>query len=1026
MQAEVLVVNDDFGSRTREEIINSESMGSDLLMIGISQNKRSYTTEYINYINRLANLPSSLLLLSPSDEFEEISLFENVLISTKREIIEIESVELTNLPFLENKIVANRIETLDTDCMNMGHAFIDKSINKIILSFLSIQLEMKDFVSRNSHFLENKLGENGVHQATKIIRQNHQFFLDKLVSQIEHRQDGLLQELKNDLKQGIAELLSQINHYIDQAPDSVAISYFNSEHKEREINFPYKKFVAYYFKSLVKPAIKEQLDLLEESIVDQMVSIRELLFGINDTYEKLELTKGENVYAVIKDFDQQINGFNELEINLSRLKEFSNASLLQAFRDLSLSMAADMNDVSNIREAKKKIKTKIVNLDEYFNSYAEYFGDGILLLNNTMYLDAYLLSTKNKVKSIVKNTNKEISTIIDEELLTPLNELISIADQVILDPEIEFNPVQLPDKIGVQNIISDSWKKIMDLLNNFSEDLEIPKDIFNAEGNLAFSEYNAIRVNLKKSSNYYIDTLFYEPYFREIQQLEKNIKSSITDSKEAYSLLVFQINNQKNQNLIDEFNPVSDQELFTKLRSQLSTIKDKVNVALQRVDHFSMIHLQDAFSKLFYHSISDSESKISSEQRQDTGRKITTGISNAIKHSKESLYNLIAYLINSSSSGALRKYLNTKEKSYTQSSQVLELIESALPNQKAYDKVPLFYRKLMNSEANINEEFWVAREAEMGLIHGGLQRHKRGFGGAILIKGVHGAGKTTITKYAVDHYLDKKNTIWIDPPLRGSTDVNVFSKRIQDLVNSQDDIDDLFNNMTYDSTIVINDMELWWERRSGGDEVLNKIIELIQVYSSKVLFILNCNMNSFNIIKKLVPMEDNCQSIIDCEPFNSKELQQLIISRHKSSGILFSYKDSSEESISQLSLSLLFNSYFNVSNGIPGVALNTWKSNIIDSEEDTIIIKKPQNPNYSILMDLPPDWLTILALFIQHKNLDIEKLLRISALPLEEISTILLNLKNAGLIVYKNETIMALGRISEPFIVDTCLTKGII
>jgi hypothetical protein len=332
----------------------------------------------------------------------------------------------------------------------------------------------------------------------------------------------------------------------------------------------------------------------------------------------------------------------------------------------------------------------------------------------------------------------------------------------------------------------------------------------------------------------------------------------------------------------------------------------------------------------------------------------------------------------------------------------------------------------MNSDANINDEFWVPREIEIGRIKEGLQKHKRGFGGAILIHGVNGAGKTAISRYAVDHLFEKKNILWIDPPIGGSTDLGVFYKKIQDLIGSQDDILDIFNNMTYETAVVINDMELWWERRVGGDEVLNKIIELIQIYSSKVLFIVNCNTYSFNIIKRLVPFEDNCQSIIECKPFNAKELQQLIISRHNSSGMIFSYKDSDEESLSHLSLSLLFNSYFNASNGIPGVALNTWKSSIVDSQDDTIYIKKPENPSYSILLDLQPDWLIILALFIQHKQLDIEKLLRISAYPIEELRIMVLNLKNAGLIVYKNENVMTLGRVSEPFIADTCLTKGII
>jgi len=189
---------------------------------------------------------------------------------------------------------------------------------------------------------------------------------------------------------------------------------------------------------------------------------------------------------------------------------------------------------------------------------------------------------------------------------------------------------------------------------------------------------------------------------------------------------------------------------------------------------------------------------------------------------------------------------------------------------------------------------------------------------------------------------------------------------------------------------------------------------------------LNCNIHSFNIMKKLVAIEDNCVSIVKCNAFNAKELKQLILSRHNSSGIHFNYKNSHEESVSQLSMSLLFNSYFNVTRGIPGVALNTWKYNIVDNKDEVIIIQKPVNTNHEFLLDLQPNWLIILSLFIQYKQMDIEKLTRISGYPIEEVKTLILNLHNAGILVYKNETVITLGRIVEPLIVETCLAKGII
>ncbi len=1028
INAEVKVINNDFGSHSREEIINTESMGADLLLLGISQNKSSYSTEYIKYINRLSNLPSSFLLLSPANEFDEISLFKNLQSKVKVEEFNKESSAIVDLPDFKSNIISNRIENLDADCMKLGRKFIDKSFSKVIGTVQTLELELKYIATQNKSSLTKEIEEGGKHNFVKIISRNHQLYLRKIAHQFKQRNEGLLNELKNDLRQSISELISGINNYIYDIPDSVTISYLANNNKTKEINFKYKKGLTHYVNTLVKPELKQQLNLLEEITVEQIVQTRTLLFGINDSYEKLEFTKGENFEETINGLHLQLIEFDALENNLIQFKKHTDSMLMQAFRNVSMSIGSDMDEVQQKGITKKYSTLKNENDDEYFASYAEHFGPGITLLNNTLSLDAYLLSIKTVAKNIIKSGNKKINDIISEKLLVHIDKLIEVTSQVIANPEIEFKPVQLPDTIEIQNLFVEAWNKITEIQYNFDEDVTIPEAIFDKNGNLHFSEYSALQVNLKKSSNYYLDTLFYEPYYRTLQKLENTLRSSIIETKEAHSLVIFNLNNQKNIILNENITAQTDQQIYNKLLQQIIKVKDKVCNEIDHLDHFSMVYLHDAFSKLFYHSIAESERKISSEKREQTSKKLSAIISNSINNARTRFSNFIVYLINSSSSGMLisRKYLTTQEKSFARTSDVLSLIEKLLPNQKTYNKVPSFYRNLMKSSSKINDGFWVPREIEIEKIKNTLLKHKRGFGGALLIKGVHGAGKTAISRYATAHMFKKKNIFWIDAPIGGSTDVEDFYQAIKNAVMSQDSISDIFNNMTFDTAIVINDLELWWERRTGGDEVLLKILELIQVYSNKIFFILNCNIHSFNIIKKLVPLEDNCLSIVECEPFNANELKELIISRHKSSGIRFNYKDVPEQSVSQLSLSLLFNSYFNTTKGIPGIALNTWKSNIVDTKDETILIKKPEHPNQDILLEMQSDWLIILSLFIQHKQMDEAKLVRVSGYSADKIKVLLLNLKNSGLIVHTNSKVLRLGRISEPLIVETCLTKGII
>jgi hypothetical protein len=141
---------------------------------------------------------------------------------------------------------------------------------------------------------------------------------------------------------------------------------------------------------------------------------------------------------------------------------------------------------------------------------------------------------------------------------------------------------------------------------------------------------------------------------------------------------------------------------------------------------------------------------------------------------------------------------------------------------------------------------------------------------------------------------------------------------------------------------------------------------------------------------------------------------------------MLKYKGEDEDSLSQLKLSVLFNSYFNSSEGVPGVALNTWKSNVVFANSEEISIKKPISSKTEKISELPADWWVVIALFLQHKIINVAKLSRVTGFTTDESEKIINGLFNAGIIVAKSSNAFTLGRIIEPYLVDECLQKGII
>lgn len=106
--------------------------------------------------------------------------------------------------------------------------------------------------------------------------------------------------------------------------------------------------------------------------------------------------------------------------------------------------------------------------------------------------------------------------------------------------------------------------------------------------------------------------------------------------------------------------------------------------------------------------------------------------------------------------------------------------------------------------------------------------------------------------------------------------------------------------------------------------------------------------------------------------------------------------------------------------------MNAWIKNIAKADDQNIYLNKPKLSNPDILNSLDKDWLIIIALVIQHKNMSAEKLARVMGMSHDDAENAFDKLINAGILEVRENTVYMLNRYLEPFLVKVCFENGII
>ena len=622
--------------------------------------------------------------------------------------------------------------------------------------------------------------------------------------------------------------------------------------------------------------------------------LRPLLISVDEQLDVIERKINDNNFSQeeIHEFEKSLTeDISRIESELTGLEELNRKRLLVEYRknlQLLTNVLEGINVnsvVSKMQKDKKFHKSLAIKISSFAESWHE---DSSTYLNK-IYLDVLMQSYKN----IIKDKLAEFETVFLNDIHTGLLKKLAEVKSKLEKMDEDLSGIQ---GLRLSVSLSEEYPHIVSEFDTVTTEFrevenELPESLILAEfpntGKKQHYSDNSEQITLpiRKITGYVIATKFIGSANDLLGKTMESIRDSIYKMNELLSLTRFNL-----ENINSETEDRSG--MFLQIRNEtirrLSREETKIE-ALKKELLLSMGKLlEETFDALSSHRIKDIFDKYSRFNIDSKGRAVKTKLDLSILYMNNLIKKRSARLLYSKSEGILlaKKYITSKDQA-SKKEKILDLIDKVAPKPDVLKELPHYYKNLFSGRSSIGEDFWIPRTAESARFDKAIKRFQSGVRGGIMLLGERNAGKTALCRYVAMDHFDEDKVHHIFPMPGGSVSTKDFRAQLQKSTNLTAGISEIFDTLPYGSVIVIHDLEMWWERSEQGFELINLILDLISQFSYKCLFIVNMNPFTFELIGSIHQMENLFTSIINCQPFNSQELKEMVMRRHRSSGLKF-------------------------------------------------------------------------------------------------------------------------------------------
>jgi len=1055
IEAEIKIINNQIAQKEFYDLVRIESKKTDLIYVGIPEIETNKELEFVEKTSKLLLDIGTVVLVKAS------SFFKTTVFVPKEQIIPISifNEKLDDIVISKSaEVEGYNIKKDYKDILNE----INQKINVLSIDINNrfLSLSIKDYLKISEEYIQSQINKIKELNNSKDSLQLNEIFnsansiFDKL-NKISEKNNKHYYEVINYFQKNISEIINEL-------PDNLYVEYDKNELKKKKndsISTKWKKTRLKFYskfngggiktKIKFKKFLKNKLTLISDEAIKNFISnwdnqIFEVFLTYKELHQSLQLciqldkSNKKNECTWLK------NDIDKIEEIAYRFSDNKNKILnqLSGFYHILNKEIADklaeyfsnfnLNNLIKLTKPEKASQKNTINLLSEFTDRSlklhNFYYNELKLETNLIQLNIELYRLSSKVISDLDNNINKILSKNIKTIKSNINNVIKQSAEKEINKNEEFEDIIETDFENIHSLINDVIKKYIkeiDIsLSIVDEKTEVFENNISEEGDT--KKILSYRLAEELIANNYT-TILYQILETLPNQL-KEIENDILNNNRLIKYSIFtKIDDNKPKSKEIDIKSFLDNKLIEieDINNNIKLIKEEIKEKIRKNYGLTFEKLQ------LYNFKKDANNWNQLLPKSDAISRISK-----IKNYYSKVTSFIDVQVNQfwykqSEAVILANQLTNNEISEDLSlNKILDLTEKVTIKKNVEKQLPFYYKHLFLDKNYYNKDFWFGRKEETQRAEKAYERFKNKFQAALLVTGEKNSGKSFFINNFCQNQ-EKVNTYYITNVIGGSTDEKQFLKALQTATKTDGDYKTIFKSIKKNSIIVIEDLELWWEKTENGNKVITEIYQLIADYSKKVFFIISANTYSYRIINQLVPANYIFLDIIKCTPLNAKILQEIIMFRHESSGLEFSLIGKKNNYIAQkeftsLNYAKLFSKYFNYSNGNIGTALLNWVSNINEINKSELIMQNPKSINASVLDLLDNYNLLILNQFVIHNKLKINRLVRILQTEKHILNDKLEFLKRTGILVIDNHKVLEINPYLNTQIVNLLKDKEVL
>lgn len=1068
--AAVRVINNGIENLPEEVIIKAHSSQTDLTIIELPETGKQYNAGMIEITSAMVAQLKTCLLIRSSSHFDDLNFSPRLQAEEADEQLlqTPHSSVLTKLNTASREIIANEV-------YNAGQALEGILLGYAGKAFDSQQNKLNDFFSELSGFSEKILDQlqktiksvNHAERPKAFLRILNDFSYHSQKRILDYK-SALIEDQKAHLEKANEALVSDLHLFLSSTPEFLRIKLLPSDFviKDHDTWFGIVKkrlqkiYVkttgrSIYFKLRLSQSVNYFLffkriesasELLKKFAFTSLGKVAGLRKILSDLHELIEFARLETEDSGNQALVRISHERSKIMAQIASLETQAINFRLHAGNSLLSDLLVDLQQFSDyldktesdgkIRKQLLLLRKKTKEQEEEFNSLAAAWGKNIELFLNKAILDFILLWLRSRIDSKIRKYHHDFFIIPEKQIFRPFKSFIEVVqkarDTNFLDnaADLHLDPGLLKSP-GLLDFYSDLFAEIKELFAEMPEKMEIGS-MESAEridkGEL--SEPDPVEVDLRKITGFYLSNLLIDRMKTIGRETENQIQQCLIRTKDLVKLINFSLSS-------DNYNPESNEEvldrektvlLFQEFLSGLSNEEQQIRNILENFYRSFDKGLNLAFEPLSSALLSQTSHQLKQKIQIKGQSRFRRLLNHQFDKCNKVVQEGIVNLLYSKSKGIVwASQFEDSQTAKLSNRDMLTFVGAITPHADIIRELPYFYSTLFSGLSGTSIDFWVGMEAQIEEGGQAIRRFHAGHQGAIIITGQRSSGKSSLSKYLARQHFNPDKVHFVKGPKSSQASILEFRNALIRALRVQaQNIDDLFNALPAGKAIVIHDLELWWERKPGGLQVIDQIKDLIDKYGRKVLFIINVNEYALKVIDKATGLLNYSLATMVCKPFDARQMREIIMLRHAAGGLKFVYNKKEETKLTALDYASIFNRYFDQSFGNPGLLISLWLASIKKITARTLIMKPVELPSTHVFDLLSQEQLFCLLQFVMHRRLTVEALARSLQLSEHEIKKTINNLIRSGIITERFEGVYAIEAALDLFIVEILKSKNLL